>query len=81
MKIKEAPEIIKEKEGAHDQYELAKLLKVSQGTISNYSKSNAYPTLMVAGYVYGTYGLQVEPFTKLALEKEWEWQKKNNDSL
>ena len=79
MLIKEALEIIKEKEKAKDQYILAKLLKVSQGTISNYTKGTTYPTLIVAGYIYGKYGLQVEPFTEIALKKEWDWQQKYKD--
>ena len=77
MLVNEAIELIKEQEKLHDQYELAKLLKVSQGTISNYYKGNTYPNLKVAGYIYGKYNLRCEPFTEEALQKEWDFQTKH----
>jgi len=76
MLITEALEVIKDIEKESNQYKLAKLLRVSQGTISNYTKHGKYPDLRAAGYIWGKYGIQVEPFTEKALEKEWEYQKK-----
>ncbi len=71
MLISEALDLIKEDKGLKDQYDLAILLKVSQGTISNYYKGKSYPTLHIAAKIYGNHGHKVEPFTELSLEKEW----------
>jgi DNA-binding XRE family transcriptional regulator len=72
MLVREALDIIKEEEGIVDQYELAKMIGVSQPTISNYYKGKSYPNLEVATTIYGRWGYRCEPFTELALEKEWE---------
>jgi DNA-binding XRE family transcriptional regulator len=72
MFIKEALEQIKVKEGIKDQYELAKVIGVSQPTISNYYKGHSNPTLEIASTIYGRWGFRCEPFTEMALEKEWE---------
>ena len=75
MTITEALGKIDEQLGFNNQYKMAKHLQVSQGTISNYYKLGAYPSLRVAGFIYGEYGFQIEPFTEKALKKEWEYQK------
>ncbi len=75
MLIKDALEEIRVRERLSDQYELSRVLKVSQPTISNYYKNNSYPNLRIAGYIYGKYGIRCEPFTEEALKKEWEFQK------
>jgi transcriptional regulator with XRE-family HTH domain len=72
MFIKDAIAIIEEKEKVHNQYKLAKLLGVSQSTISNYKNGKTYPTLDVAALVYKRYGLRCEPFTEEALKREIE---------
>jgi len=70
MDINEALEIIWDKEeSVTDQYTLAKVVGVSQGTISNYYNKKSEPTKDVAARIYHEYGLQCEPFTILALAK------------
>jgi len=76
MEIQEAIAIIQEKEGLHGQEEVAKHLKVSQPTISNYMAGRSQPTLSVAAMIYGMYGIQCEPFTKKALQKELDFLNK-----
>jgi len=78
MYINEALQLIAEEEDTADQYELAKKIGTSQGTVSNYMKGGTYPNIKVAGFIYGTYGHIVEPFTEKALIKEWEYQRKYN---
>ena len=73
MLMNEAIAKIKEELKLHDQYEVAKTIGVSQGTVSNYMKGTSYPTLSIAAKVYGEYGYRVEPFTEWALQKEWEF--------
>lgn len=73
MYVAEALALIEESEDVKDQYEMAGLLEVSQGTISNYHKKGRYPTLLVAAKIYGLYGHVVEPFTEKAVAKEWEY--------
>jgi len=68
MYIAEALQIIAEQEETKDQYDMANVIGVSQGTISNYKKNGAYPTLNVAAKIYKDYGIQCEPFTEHALE-------------
>ena len=75
MLISEALGLIKESLKLQDQRDLARLLNVSQGTISNYLKNKSYPTLLIAARIYGEYGYAVEPFTELALKKEWDYIK------
>jgi len=75
MLIIEALEIIKTDEGLDDQYSVAQMIGVSQGTISNYMKGNKYPNLNVAGTIYMHWGLVVEPFTETAVIKEAEYIK------
>jgi DNA-binding XRE family transcriptional regulator len=76
MLIREALEKIKAQEKIRDQYELARLIGVSQPTISNYYKGKSYPTLEIASTIYGRWGHRCEPFTEQALQKEWEIVKK-----
>lgn len=79
MQIVEALQLIEEEEGIKDQYEMAAVLNVSQGTVSNYHKKDKYPTLTVAARIYGKWGHQVEPFTEKALAKEWDYIKQFED--
>ena len=69
MDINEALDIIWKDKGAKDQYELSKLVGVSQGTISNYYNQKSEPTKEVAARIYHEFGLRCEPFTELALAK------------
>ena len=72
MFINEAINTIKKEHKVADQYEMAKIIQVSQATISNYLKGTTYPQLPVAARIYGLYGLRCEPFTEKALQKEWD---------
>lgn len=67
MFIAEALDNIAETEETKDQYDLAKKVGVSQGTISNYYKGKSYPTLVVAAGIYKNYGHVCEPFTEWAV--------------
>ena len=73
MLVKDALLKIKDDLKLQDQYDMAKVLGVSQGTISNYMKGKSYPTLLIAARIYGEFGYRVEPFTEDALKKEWEY--------
>ncbi len=76
MEIDEAIRKIMDIEHTESQKELGKILKVSQGTISNYLTRKIYPSLTVAAYIYAKYDIQVEPYTERALRREDDWQKK-----
>ena len=78
MLISEAIEKIMIEFRVADQYEMSKILGVSQGTISNYIKGKTYPSLSVAAKIYGRYGYRVEPYTEKALEKEWDFIKRTS---
>jgi len=73
MLIVEAIDIIKDKEQIDDQYSIAQIIGVSQGTISNYLKGDKYPNLSVAGNIYLNWELVVEPFTERAVKREAEY--------
>jgi len=70
MLISEAMRKIQEQSGITDQYKLAKVVGISQGTISNYLNDKTYPTLEVAARIYKNYGLRVEPYTEWAILEE-----------
>jgi len=69
MDIIEALDEIRMEAKISDQRDLAKLLGVSQGTISNYLKGKSEPTKKLAAEIYHKYGFRCEPFTGLALVK------------
>ena len=52
------------------QKELAKELGVSEATVSNYLKHDAYPALRVAAVVLDRWGYFCEPYTDRALHRE-----------
>ena len=60
----------------HANKDVAKILGVSQATISLYRSDKIYPSLRGAAIIYGRYGYQTEPYTELALQSEWEYAKK-----
>ena len=68
MFIAEALDEIAQEEGTNDQKELAKIIGVTQGTISNYYAGKTDPTKKVATFIFAKYGHRCEPFTVFSLE-------------
>jgi len=67
MFISEALDEIAQEEGTNDQKELAKIIGVTQGTISNYYAGKTDPTKKVAILIFNKYGHRCEPFTVFSL--------------
>jgi len=53
-----------------DQEELARVLGVVQGTISNYMNGKiTLPNIKVAAKIYKIFGIRVEPYTETGLQR------------
>ena len=56
------------------QKDLCTKLGISAPMVSAYKKRESRPNLHNASRIWGLYGIQVEPYTELSLQEEWEYQ-------
>ncbi len=73
MLIKDAVQVILEQEEM-TRTELAVELDITPGMLSHYTNHSHHPRLGLAAKIWGKYRVQVEPYTVLALDTEYERQ-------